>query len=179
MKYLVMICRGHVPMNGNRVNEDVEPFLKCLLPPGTKLNHQSRMAVVRQLHLAFKGMRVDEVYAVLMAHLIAAINRYDPQYTDKVKLVVETINHELSQQQQFSVADVGSHLGIDCSRYIRLLCRKGYLATVAGSGREAIMCTPRPPAGNASKSLTAACESWYSLPSRSSAPSNRRLSCRC
>jgi hypothetical protein len=42
MKYLVMICRGHVPTMGvgpnkAKVNKDIEPFLKLFLPKGSKL----------------------------------------------------------------------------------------------------------------------------------------------
>ena len=130
MKYLVMICRGHVPMWGNRINRDVEPFIKYFLPKGAPVNQSTVGIAVRHFHLAFKGMGTEEIYAVLMEQLVAAIGKYDPEYTKKVKLVVETIDGELSKQNQFSVADVGRHLELDCDRYIRLLCRRGFLAAV-------------------------------------------------
>jgi len=44
MKYLAMICRGHVPIRGNTgdkiapVNKDVKPFLLYFLPKGQSLN---------------------------------------------------------------------------------------------------------------------------------------------
>ena len=64
---------------------------------------------------------------VLMAQLIRAIAKYDPAYTEKVKLVVEAINAKLSQCEQLCLADVDRHVNFDCGRYIRLLCRRGYL----------------------------------------------------
>jgi hypothetical protein len=97
MKYLVMICRGHVPVAGhgtnpNFINKDVKPFLMYFLPKGQKPGGRWNMSkVVRHLHLAFKGMETEEVYDVLIMHLMTAINGYDPHYKRKVKLVVETI----------------------------------------------------------------------------------------
>jgi hypothetical protein len=82
---------------------------------------------VRHLHLAFKGMDTEEIYDVLISILIAAVNGYDPHYKDKVKLVVEKIDHELSKSQEFTVADVNRYLDIDCDRHIRMLCRVGFL----------------------------------------------------
>ena len=38
MKYLVMICRGHVPVWRARINTDAAAFLKYFIPKGSKLN---------------------------------------------------------------------------------------------------------------------------------------------
>lgn len=51
MKYLVMICRGHVPVKGVgknafKVNSDVEPFLRFFLPKGEELNKGTTLRVV-------------------------------------------------------------------------------------------------------------------------------------
>ena len=62
-----------------------------------------------------------------MEQLISAIHKWDPHYKDKVKLVVGVIQHELSKQRQFPIADVNRHLDFKCDRYIRLLCRSGFL----------------------------------------------------
>ena len=62
-----------------------------------------------------------------MEQLVATIKGYDPNYTDKVKLLVEAIEHGLSTRKQFSFADVNRHLDFDCNRYIRLLGRLGFL----------------------------------------------------
>jgi hypothetical protein len=105
------------------------------------------MTAARQLRLAFKGMEVEEVYAVSIEQLAAAIARYDPKYTDKVKLVAEVIDHELSQQGQFAVGDIDRYLEFDCHRYIRLLCRSGFL-TLATDRKNAFTGSPRPRAGS-------------------------------
>lgn len=60
----------------------------------------------------------------------ATIHKYDPDYKDKVHLVVETIDHELCERKQFSVADVNRYLDIDCHRYLRLLGRVGFLRKI-------------------------------------------------
>src|SRR5580692_13102463 len=80
-------------------------------------------------------METDELYDVLMAQLIRAIAKYDPAYTEKVKLVVEAINENLSKCEQLWLADVNRHVDFDCHRYIRLLCRRGYLTSAMGENR--------------------------------------------
>jgi hypothetical protein len=90
MKYLVMICRGHVPMAGQggcRVNKDVLPFILYFLPKGQKLTKPNLVKVVKRFHLTFKDMDTSEVYDVLIEQLVQTINRYDPNYKDKVKRV--------------------------------------------------------------------------------------------
>jgi len=135
MKYLVMICRGQVPVWGTTgdtiapVNKDVKPFLLYFLPKGQSLNWRTMNAIVKQFHLAFKGMETEEVYDVLMEQLVATIKGYDPAYTEKVRMAVEVIENELRKRKQFSFADVGRHLEFDCNRCIRLLGRLGFLKT--------------------------------------------------
>ena len=90
MKYLVMICRGHVPVLGRGnmgapLNKDIKPFLLYFLPKGSALNWHSMNIIVKHFHLAFKGMETEEIYDVLMEQLVATIKGYDPQYTEKVK----------------------------------------------------------------------------------------------
>jgi len=65
-----------------------------------------------------------------------AINQYDPKYTEKVKLVVEAINHELSKRTQFAAVDVRRYVDFDCDRHIRLLCRRGFLTSHEKPGLE-------------------------------------------
>jgi hypothetical protein len=84
MKYLVMICRGHVPILGigpkstfGNVNGDVRKFLYYFLPKGQTLTRQNLNPVVRHLHLAFKDMETEERYDVLMEQMVRAINQYD------------------------------------------------------------------------------------------------------
>jgi hypothetical protein len=63
----------------------------------------------------------------LMERLVTAVKGYDPTYKDKVRLVVETIDNELSKRRVFSAADINRSLDIDRSRYLRLLGRVGVL----------------------------------------------------
>ena len=131
MKYLVMICRGHVPVigrgdKGAPVNKDIKPFLLYFLPKGQSLNWHTMNIIVKGFHLAFKGMETEEIYDILMEQLVATIKGYDPQYTEKVRLAVEAIENGLSTKKQFSFADVNRHLDFDCNRYIRLLGRLGF-----------------------------------------------------
>ena len=143
MKYLVMICRGHVPILGigpkssfGNVNSDVKKFLYYFLPKGQALTRQSLNPVVHHLHLAFKELETEEVYDVLMEQLMRAIKQYDPTYTEKVKLVVEAINRELSKRTQFAAVDVRRYVDFDCDRHIRLLCRRGFLTPYRKTGLE-------------------------------------------
>jgi hypothetical protein len=141
MKYLVMICRGHVPIIGigrerSHISKDVVPFLMYFLPKGKKLDRVSASIVVRHFHLAFKGLETEEVYDILMVQLVRAINQYDPFYTDKVKRVVEIINNGLSKRAHFSAADINVYLDADCNRYIRMLCRRGVVNADEKNGLE-------------------------------------------
>ncbi len=134
MKYLVMIRCGHVPVIGvgkerNCISKDVVPFLWYFMPKGKKLDRVIAHGIVRHFHLAFKGMETEEMYDVLMEQLVRAIKQYDPTYTEKVKRVVEVIENELSTRPRFTAADVNRYLDIDCDRYIRLLCRRGFSST--------------------------------------------------
>jgi len=129
MKYLVMICRGHVPVWGKRVNQDIAKFIHYFMPKGVKMDKRTIQTTIRHLHLAFKEMETDEVYDILMEQLIRAIAKYDPKYTEKVKEVVDTINDKLSGIKQIHVAEVNRHVDFDSNRYLRLLCRRGYLTS--------------------------------------------------
>jgi hypothetical protein len=135
-KYLTMICRGHVPVWGRRVNQDIAQFIRYFLPKGSPATPQTTQTAVRHLHLAFKGMETEEIYDVMMAQLIRAIAKYDPNYTDKVKEVVEAINEQLSEREDICLVDVNRHVEFDSNRYIRLLCRRGYLTPVMGRSED-------------------------------------------
>jgi hypothetical protein len=85
MKYLVMICRGRIPVMGHGPNpayitKDVKPFLIYFLPKGEKPTSPNLAKVARHLHLAFKGMETEEIYDVLMEQLVGAVKGYDPAY---------------------------------------------------------------------------------------------------
>jgi hypothetical protein len=118
------------------------------LPKGQRPGNASLSKVARQLHLAFKAMETEEVYDVLMEHLISSIKGYDPNYKAKVKLAVGIIDHEFSQRKQFNSADLNRHLDIDSHRDLKLLGRLGFLRKEAGAEKVANYCStgswPRP-----------------------------------
>lgn len=133
MKYVVMICRGHVPLYKG-MNSDSAKFLAYFRPKGKMLDLNVARSVARSLHLAFKGMDPGEVYDVLMEQFLQAAARYDPDYARKVKLVVECIDHELSKSKQVRVVDANRHLEFDSDRHLRFLARRGFLTPVKGTG---------------------------------------------
>jgi hypothetical protein len=97
------------------------------LTQGQTGNYGNLSKVVRHLHLAFKGMETEEVYDVLMEQLLGAIKGYDPEYKAKVKLVVGIIDNEFKKRKQFTAVELNRHLDIDCNKYLKLLCRLGFL----------------------------------------------------
>jgi hypothetical protein len=86
-------------------------------------------------------METEEIYDVLMAQLVATIRKYDPYYAEKVKLVVERIDDELSKRAQFSITDVNRYLDFECDRHLRLLGRAGFLAPFSGQDRRIAGCS--------------------------------------
>jgi len=157
MKYLVMVCRGHLPIygvnqHGYRVNRDVEQFIRYFMPRGESFTAASMGRSARHFHLAFKDKDADEIHDIFMELFIAAANKYDPNYTEKVRLVVGVIDGKLRKRKRFVVADVNRYLDIDSNKYVRMLCRRGFLipvkeredGPVAGFERSAIW---PPPAG--------------------------------
>jgi hypothetical protein len=140
MKYLSMICRGHIPTWGSDVrnswtNSDIKGFLYFFMPKGEKLNQATCSKICKTLHLAFKGKTTDEIYDVLMEQLIRAIRRYDPAYSDKTRQVVEMINGKLSHFREITLADVNRHLEFDGAGHLRMLVKRGHLETVVERGR--------------------------------------------
>lgn len=84
-------------------------------------------------------METDEIYEVLMLQLLKAINRYDPDYTLKVKLLTEAINiitHD-SALKQFNVPDFRDHLDFDCYRHLRMLARNSFIEQILEDGQPA------------------------------------------
>ena len=49
---------------------------------------------------------------------------------------MEIINDGLSKRAQFSAADINVYLDADCNRYIRMLCRRGFLTSHEKTGLE-------------------------------------------
>ena len=114
--------------------KDAKQFIRYFLPPGSTPNQTTIGKAIRHLHLAFKSMETEEIYDVLMGQFLRAAAKYDPHYSDKVKEVVEVIENALSGSPFFCAVDVDRHLEFRCHRYLRLLCRRGFL--MAPTGRE-------------------------------------------
>ena len=119
-----MICAGHVPLYRERVNKDVEPFLRYFLPRGAAFNRTMAFQIVRQLHLTFKAMSADEMYDVLMEQLVLDVNKYDPGYAEKVRVTAGKIDEVCGDEDSFSAAGLNEHLEFDCDRYLRLPGRR-------------------------------------------------------
>jgi hypothetical protein len=134
MKYLSMICRGHLPEWKGRVSQDTRSFVRYFLPRGSKGDRAAVLTAIRHLHLAFKAMSTEEIYDVLMEQFLKAAAKYDPRYTEKLKQIVEVIDDALSGSRLFRAVDLDRHLEFGGDRYLRLLCRRGFL--VAKRGKE-------------------------------------------
>jgi hypothetical protein len=67
IKYLFMICRGHLPLtfagskSASHVNTDTKRFVQYFLKKGVKFSRSPVMMVCRSPHLASKGMGTEEL----------------------------------------------------------------------------------------------------------------------
>ena len=143
MKYLTMICQGHVPQlwaprgAGKLFNSDSMKFIQYFLPKGTKVTKAALSNTCHSFHLAFKGMDPDEVYDVLMEKLLRAAQKYDPLYSVRVGRVVETLSNNDLLGSRFTINELNNHLDFDGARFVRVLCRHGFLEPVpAAEGGE-------------------------------------------
>jgi len=67
MKYLGMICRGHLPcIARHKVHPESKKFLQLFLAKGEPPDRGNLLKAARGLHLAFKDMQTEEVYGVLI-----------------------------------------------------------------------------------------------------------------
>ena len=140
MKYLTMICQGHMPQllapgAGKVFNADSVKFIQYFLPKGCKLTKPALSNICRTFHLAFKGMEPDEIYDVLMEQLLKAAQKYDPLYAEKVGRIVGILNKGKTLKEGFTIHELNQHLDFDGARFVRVLCRHGFLEPVAaGAG---------------------------------------------
>ena len=139
MKYLSMIVKGKVPPIKSAAGRDTAVFLKTLVPKNVDRKTVSRNTlqnVCKTLHLAFKQMTSEDIYDILVLCLMRAIDRYDPTYTDKIRKVNQVINESFPKRRgkaiEFTADEITARLGFDCTGYIRLLVRKGFLSSVIG-----------------------------------------------
>jgi hypothetical protein len=157
--------------------------MRYFLLPGSAVNTATIGKAIRHLHLAFKSMETEEIYDVLMEQFLRAAAKYDPHYSDKVKEVVEVIENALSGSPFFGAVDVDRHLEFRCHRYLRLLCRRGFLAAPTGQEEERTVCwrpQSRPVAGGIPRRREAVADhlpqgftGFQMGPNRSGAPARR------
>jgi hypothetical protein len=128
-----MILHGHVSRKSYKgwhqeVNRDTYHLLRCFIPKEKEANMATLGAAARTLHLAFRGMKADEVYDQLMLCLVKTINKYDPFYSDKVRQVCELIGGEdFHNKKKFPAADVTRAMGYECASYLRMLAKRLFL----------------------------------------------------
>lgn len=138
-KYLAMILQGKLPMQRRgadgqfkyAINADTHAFLSCFLPKEKANDRGAVAAACRTLHLAFKGMRVDEVFDQLVLCMVNAIERYDPFYSKKIEHVCTLLdNSEHHDKLAISASELNRELDYDSGVSLRYLTKRGYL--VAG-----------------------------------------------
>ena len=133
-KYMGMILMGHIPFRGGQVNKDTELMLRCFVPKGKAINRVTLGQACRTLHLAFKGYDQGEVYDVLMMQMVRAINGWDPKYHEKIQAVVKFLDGKFEYERFVSREVVDKNLGLDCTRYVRVLVKRGYLVEAGTKG---------------------------------------------
>jgi hypothetical protein len=142
LKYMNMITKGTLPALNTKAGKECVAFLKTLIPAGStmKLNKANLTPICKTLHLAFKQLTTDEIYDILSMCLIRAINKYDPEYTDKIIKICKAINETITannrkrtvprQEYEFTIEQISTKLGYDCTPYIRLLATKGFIQSI-------------------------------------------------
>jgi hypothetical protein len=84
-------------------------------------------------------METEEIYDVLLEQFLRAAAKYDPLYIRKVEEVVGVINNALSKRAGFYASDVDRHLDNSSHRYLRLLCRRGFLSVERQEGEKRVV----------------------------------------
>ena len=105
------------------------------MPKNTPMTKQVMTNICRTFHLAFKGMDADEIYDVMMSLLLRAALKYDPLYSEKVARVIEVIKNPELIGRTFTVNDLNNHLDFDGARFVRVLCRNGFLEPLPEDGK--------------------------------------------
>ncbi len=79
-------------------------------------------------------MEPDEIYDVLMEQLLKAAHKYDPHYSDKMGRLIELLSKPKTLKTTFTLNDINHHLDFDCTRFVRVLCRHGFLESLPEDG---------------------------------------------
>ena len=122
VKYMMMISCGRLPENTGKPDSDTHQFLRIYLKPDEPPTIANLGKVCRRLHLAFKGSPAHEIYDVLVALMTEAITRWDPEYSTKVRAVIEAARIQLeSEKQEVSLDEINASVGFDALRYCHRL----------------------------------------------------------
>ena len=113
LKYLTMICRGHVPILGSdRARCGSTRTLSRSSSSSCRRMRRQPHQLPGEGSAAFPPgvprMEPEEIYDVLMTQLISAANGYDPYYKDKLRKVAKVIQH----------VAVNRRMEFDCTRHL-------------------------------------------------------------
>jgi hypothetical protein len=125
MKYLCMIIRGTIPLANSRAGRDAKELLRTLAPRGAQPTKELTDATCKTLHLAFKQQTTEDIYDTVVFCFVKAARQYDPYYADKTRKVCEEL---YALPKQFTVQQLETRVGFDCTGILRALVRKGYVA---------------------------------------------------
>ena len=92
----------------------------------------------KSLHLAFKDQSTtDEVYDVLVLIFLRVCAHYDPLYPKKTEKVCKFLESK-PDNAVLTVEDIASAVGFDPTGCIRILVKRGHLASVQGSKKSTL-----------------------------------------
>lgn len=144
-KYMTMIIRGQLPPAKSPAGREANLFLRTLAPSGSSDERLAMSNTCRTLHLAFKQATTDDIYDTLALCLMRAIKKYDPFYTEKVKRVCDEIISKCKGKPirkgvkpEFTAAEITKRAGIESTGRLRLLVRRGHLASITDSKKKVI-----------------------------------------
>lgn len=146
MKYLNMIVRGHLPPIRSSAGMEATKFLNLLSTAGKEeMSSQIYGEICRTLHLAFKQASTDDVYDSLQLCLLRAINKYDPNYVEKLRKVCESIDKKckgrycrIGKTPEFTAEDIAKLVGYDSKSYLRKLVARGHLRSISDAKKKVI-----------------------------------------
>ena len=118
-----------------RAHHGLRYLAQYFMPKNTPMTKQVMTNICRTFHLAFKGMDADEIYDVMMSLLLRAALKYDPLYSEKVARVIEVIKNPELIGRTFTINDLNNHLDFDGARFVRVLCRNGFLEPLPEDGK--------------------------------------------
>jgi DNA-directed RNA polymerase specialized sigma24 family protein len=145
-KFLNMVVRGHLPPINSSAGMEAIKFLNLLSPVGkTDKSSKAYGEVCRTLHLAFKQATTDDIYDSLLMCLMRAIQKYDPNYVEKLSRICDVIDQRCKGKYrkegtipEFTASEIANKTGMDVNSYLRKLVKRGYLKSISNSKKKVI-----------------------------------------